>query len=73
MNDQYMALNSHVASQGGLYQGGRSYTANAGSSLFTLEAATEQNGSSDTYVAYFFSNCEGYIKIGELQGNWYFW
>ena len=69
MNDQYMSLNDGAAAQGGLYQGGRSFTANAGASLMTLENATEQNGSGYSMLAYFFSNCEGYIKVGEYVGN----
>ena len=69
MNDRYLNLNNHYQSEAGLYQGGRSYNNNAGSSLFTLEGATEQNGGSMTYVAYFFSNCEGYIKIAEYTGT----
>ena len=69
MNDRYAYLDSLGAAQGGLYGGGRSFSANAGSSLMALEAAGEMNGSGSTYVGYFFSNCEGYIKIGEYDGN----
>ena len=69
MNTRYIALNETDAAQTGLYNSGRTFSANAGSSLMTLEGATEQNGSSYSMVAYFFSNCEGYIKIGEYEGN----
>jgi len=69
MNTRYMYLNDGAAAQTGLYNSGRTFSANAGSSLMTLEGASEMNGSSNTYVAYFFSNCEGYIKIGEYEGN----
>jgi len=69
MNTRYMYLNDGAAAQSGLYNSGRTFSANAGSSLMTLEGATEMNGSGYSMLAYFFSNCEGYIKVGEYVGN----
>ena len=69
MNTRYLQLNDTDAATTGLYNSGRTFSSSAGASLMTLEGATEQNGSGYSMVAYFFSNCEGYIKIGEYEGN----
>jgi hypothetical protein len=69
MNDRYMYLDTTAVANTGLYGGGRTFSSSAGASTFTLEGATEMNRSSGTYVSYGFSNCEGYIKIGEYEGN----
>lgn len=62
MNDRYAYLDSLGAAQGGLYGGGRSFSANAGSSLMALEAAGEMNGSGSTYVGYFSQIVKAILK-----------
>ena len=69
MNTRYVNLDTTAVANTGLYGGGRTFSSSAGASLMTLEGATEMNRSSGTYVSYGFSNCEGYIKIGEYEGN----
>ena len=64
----YIYLNSN-AGQAGTYASFWNNTAPS-SSVFTLGSGdTTSNGSSDTYVAYCFSNVQGYQKIGSYTGN----
>ena len=63
---KYIPLNS--TSTGSTYE---PYFANTEptSSVFTVDTAGDINGSSDTFIAYLFSEIKGYSKFGAYTGN----
>ena len=63
---KYIPLNS--TSTGSTYE---PYFANTEptSSVFTVDTAGDINGSSDTFIAYLFSEIKGYSKFGSYTGN----
>ena len=63
---KYIPLNS--TSAGSAYE---PYFANTEptSSVFTVDTAGDINGSSDTFIAYLFSEIKGYSKFGIYSGN----